>query len=284
MTSIIGQGVVGYVATFFIIMLLVTIENMLFFNVVSGRLGYKRYITFGLTSLLSIIFCLVLAFGVQYLLYQSVVSKVIVTLDMIIWQFMLLIRIQWLLAWFMIPIALAFVFYGVLSLKSYIEEYRAWYKWNLEQEAKENGGEIPKDKNKGKKKSFNFNINLKVFKKHPTPELEYTLSVDEDILSEIPYKMPIKLLKISKLSKNGELQIGKTDNGGYVMIVNNPEHEAKLREMTAHIHDEEETPKMPYIVFFDEENFKAQTLKEYGKEVVTRERESKAKKKAGELA
>lgn len=270
---IIGNGIVGYVAFAAVLILFVTITNTLYFNIVKNSIANKRFFIFGVGEIISLSICVSLIAAIQYVLYETPAKMVVQGIDKIVYGFASLIKLPYLIAWFGIPIALAFIYYAFLSVYVYISEYKAWIKWNDQQAEKLNGGlgsNNVEEKKEKRSSSIIFKDKLRIFKKRSV--IEYKVNVSEEDLTSIPYKEPLKLMKCCRLSKKGELQLGLADKG-YVMIVNSLEHEHKLREFTHNVHDDKSVPELPYIVFFDNSTFIAKNVKEYGRELISKQKD-----------
>ncbi|AIR11805.1 hypothetical protein [Ligilactobacillus salivarius] len=269
MRFIIGYGLLGYIAFVAIIILGVVVGNILYFNIVKDRISSKRYISFSIGMILNIIICLLLDIAAQYLLYKTFLRYLTNAIDTVVSSFIDLIKLQYILAWFIIPIALVFIYYAILSVLAYMKEYQAWIEWNKKYG---DGDEvIDGDPDNNKKKKGFFSSIIPAFKKK---ELKYELKVNDSELSDIPYTEPLKLMKCSKLSQKGVLQIGKTDKG-YVMVVNSKDHENKLKGLIEKFHSVNDiTAKMPYIAFFNENELTVDNIKDYGRKIL-KERRSK---------
>lgn len=269
MRFIIGYGLLGYIAFVAIIILGVVVGNILYFNIVKDRISSKRYISFSIGMILNIIICLLLDIAAQYLLYKTFLRYLTNAIDTVVSSFIDLIKLQYILAWFIIPIALVFIYYAILSVLAYMKEYQAWIEWNKKYG---DGDEvIDGDPDNNKKKKGFFSSIIPAFKKK---ELKYELKVNDSELSDIPYTEPLKLMKCGKLSQKGVLQIGKTDKG-YVMVVNSKDHENKLKGLIEKFHSVNDiTAKMPYIAFFNENELTVDNIKDYGRKIL-KERRSK---------
>lgn len=282
-----GFGLIGYVATIAIALLFVTVANILYYDLQEGAVDAKRFSKFIGGIVASLIFCVILAFLAQLLLYKTPFLKVgVIYLDSLLISFAKLIKFQYILCWFLIPLAFVFIYYAVMSIIAYYKEKKMWIDWNKKQEEKEAKklDEItPKNINdeaseteietveekKTAKPKFKFGLFSK--KKQPS-EIE----VAEDDLIEIDYRVPLKILKASKQSKKGILQLGRqTEGEGYVMVVNSDEHEGKLKEIVQSCHSNLELPKMPYIAFFDADDFEATPVKEYGKKLIAQKEQER---------
>ena len=130
MRFIIGYGLLGHVVFVAIIILGVVVGNILYFNIVKDRISSKRYISFSIGMILNIIICLLLDISAQYLLYKTFLRYLTNAIDTVVSSFIDLIKLQYILAWFIIPIALVFIYYAILSVLAYMKEYQAWIEWN----------------------------------------------------------------------------------------------------------------------------------------------------------
>lgn len=273
LSYVIGNGTIGYLAFAAIFILFITISNTLYFNIVKNSTAIKRFAVFGVGVIISLIVCVVLIMVIQHLLYETPAKMVVEGIDKVIYGFASLIKLPYLIAWFGIPIALAFIYYAVLSVYVYISEYKAWIKWNDQQAQKINGGS---DSNSVETPQKNHSVleilknNLRIFKKHSA--IKHKIIIREEDITSVPYKEPLKLMKCCRLSKKGQLQLGMTDSG-YVMVVNSLEHDNKLREFTHNVHDDKKVPDLPYIVFFDNDTFTAKNVKEYGRELISKQKD-----------
>ena len=268
MRFIIGYGLLGYIAFVAIIILGIVVGNILYFNIVKDRISSKRYVSFSIGMTLNVIICLLLDMAAQYLLYKTFLKYLTNAIDTVVSSFIDLIKLQYILAWFIIPIALVFIYYAILSVLAYMKEYQAWVEWNKKYG---DGDEVTDSDPDNKKKKGFFSSIIPTFKKK---ELKYELKVNDNELSDIPYTEQLKLMKCSKLSKKGVLQIGKTDKG-YVMVVNSKDHEDKLKGLIEKFHSVNDiTAKMPYIAFFNENELTVDNVKDYGR-ILLKERRTK---------
>lgn len=252
---VIGFGFVGHIFSLLMLILAITVLGIIMFNSKKDDV-FSWFVLFS-RLIVAVGVLLTMSVGVQALLYGTPAVKVVTKIDAVIINFLAIIKFQYIVWWFVIPVALMFMYYILLSFKVYLGERKEWVEWNKNHP---DGSSIKLEK----PKLFKDNKRSKMPKKKP--EIE----VNEQNITDVPYQQPLRLLKCSTLSKKGQIQLGKTDDG-YVMVVNNPEHDALFRYTVEKVHGVvKDVPEMPYVAFFNNNDLKMYTVKEYGRNLLNK--------------
>lgn len=254
---LIGFGFIGHIVGLLMLVLTITVVGIIVFN--SKKEDIFSYFVLISRLVIAVGILLALSVVIQVLLYGTPAVKFVARIDTVIVNFLAIIKFQYLMWWFIIPVALMFIYYIFLSIRVYLKERKEWVKWN---ENHPDGSSIKLEK----PKLFKDN------KLSRMPKKEDKIEVNEQNIIDVPYKQPLRLLKCSTLSSKGQIQLGRTEDG-YVMVVNHPEHDALFRYTVEKVHGViKDVPEMPYVAFFNDTDLKMYTVKEYGKTLLNKDK------------
>lgn len=127
---------IGKVVDVSLVILLIAIVNILYNSIVYHQVGKSRYIRFSLFTVLFIIVLGAIGALLNWLMYDTFLSVIFVSIDAVVYKFVSYIPLKYVFIWFLVPLCMAWVFFGVKGTVGFLQKKKSFIKWQANQQAK----------------------------------------------------------------------------------------------------------------------------------------------------